>query len=252
MNTITLSETVYTAPSKWNELTIDQLIIWMRICAKNIEGDDALRLAVFGFYKLPKKDFFKLTKVQGIQLSFTLRFLLEEKQQLNNWIIPFIRPNFYSKYYGPANRLTTSTIKEYRYTELLYNAYMAKKDPRLLDRLIGALYREPSGSENDIRIGLSDLGVSKRARVIRELSPTLKAAILFNYEGCRNYLSARYPTIFISGKKDNKTGLPDLQGMIRNIAGGKFGNFVETEQTGLYMFLDHLKDELAENAKNRK
>lgn len=256
MNTIQLDHKTYTAPDQWNEISEQQLCLWMKICAKkSIKDEDALRLATVGFYGLAKDDFLKLSRPLEIQLLYTLAFLFDKKPALTTWVIPEIGNRFLGhRYYGPANRLSNITIREYRYTELLYSAYQIKQSPELLDQLIASLYRskDSRGNGNDIRVPLTDLGISKRNKYMSGLPDELKAAILFNYQCCRNYIAERYPTIFLSGGAKNSQALPDLQNMIKNVAGGKFGNFVETEATGLYLFLDHLKEELAENEKNKK
>jgi len=252
MHKITLGKKDYSAPSSWNELTGEQLITWMKICAKDIKEKDALRLATICFYNINQKDFFKLNGAQEIQLLDTLTFLFDPKPKLNNWVIPVIKTLYFKKYHGPAGRFSNITIKEFRYTELLYNAYLVKQEPELLNRLIAALYR-PKGktsTDNDVRIALTDLGVSARTESVNKLSSEVKDAIVFNYEGCRNYVITRYPTIFPKSDKSQK-GLSDLIVQIKEIAGGKFGNFVETERTGLYLFLDHVRDEMAENAKKK-
>ncbi|WP_316780371.1 hypothetical protein [Pedobacter antarcticus] len=251
MNIIQIERVEYRAPASWNELTAEQLITWMKICAKsNVNEENALRLAAISFYKIPEKIFFLLNRAQQIQLVHTLTFLFDQTPAISSWLIPTLNLSVINKLFGPQNRLSSSTIKEFKYCELLHSAYQINKDPQILDRLIAVLFRQKAPHDgNDLRTDLNEVGISKRAAQVKKLCSFRKAAILFNYQGCRNYLTKRYPTIFLPGKAGAAPTLSDLSGMIKDIAGGKFGNYEQTEKTGLYVFLDHLRDELAENKK---
>lgn len=250
-HTVTLNDTVYTAPSAWNELSFKQLIVWGKICTKNISPDDGLRLATIFFYKIPKSKFFGLNAAQQIQLTQTLDFLTEANK-LTNWLLPSVRISF-NKYYGPAHRLTNVTIKEFRYTEFYYHAYSLSKDEKYLDCLIASLYRPKARkpSDNDLRVIITDILVQKNARHMARIKDSIRQAIFFNYQGCRTYIMQKFPLIFIAGDAEKPNGIPDLEGMIKTVAGGKFGAFKETELTPLSLFLRHVQDEIEEHERNK-
>ncbi|WP_285055128.1 hypothetical protein [Pedobacter ginsengisoli] len=255
--TVRINDQAYIAPAKWNEVSAEQLAVWQRICERNISGEQALMIAAIHFYKISKKLFFSLNSAQKIQLIDTLTFL-GEGNKLTKWLIPEITSRF-KKHIGPTSGLGTSTIKEFRASELYYNAYQATKGEAAeaaLDMLIATLYR-PKGKvhpDNDPREVLTELGVQKRAPVMARLNETTRKMILFNYEGCRAHVVGKYPTIFISGSGTGSNSLNDMEGVIKVVAGGKFGSFNETATTPLYLFLDHLSDEIKalENLKNSR
>lgn len=246
MNSITLDGKSYTAPSAWNEITSKQLVIWAKLIATDISIDNALLLVALLFYNIPKRIFFKLNPVQQYQLVETLKFLIGGNN-LVYWVIPSFKI-LCRRFQGPDNRLSSSTIKEFRSSELYYAAYKKTNDETFLDQLIATLYRRPGGNSlgNDLREPLTDIRVRANARHMKRLSRSTRNAILFNYEGCRSFICKQYPTIFKPGGADSKA-LPDMIGMIKEISGGKFGNFKETEDTQLYLFLDHLRDEIEES-----
>ncbi|MCX2473574.1 hypothetical protein OQZ33_04435 [Pedobacter sp. MC2016-05] len=255
MNIIQIENKSYTCPDKWTEMEAWQLLIWMKIISRNIERTHAFAFAVMLFYKIKKRTFFKLNAAQQVQLKNTLQFLAEGNK-LFKWVIPIVKPFFWIKHFGPSDRLATSTIQEFRFAETYYLAFQKTQNQAFIDQLIAALYRE-KGFNNlkmDCRVQISQLLINTTAGKMKRLDKATRAAIVFNYEGCREYIFHKYPTIFKKSVNQTKSNsLPDLEGIIKTVAGGKFGTFRETEDTSLYIFLDHLADEIeaAEKA-NRK
>ncbi|RQO65075.1 hypothetical protein DBR40_24695 [Pedobacter sp. KBW01] len=251
MNTISIAGQSFKAPSSWEELTYKQLLMWVKIISKDITLDEAFSVAVVVFYGIPKKLFFSLNPVQKFELKETLTFLYGENK-LVTWLVPFFQIRF-RKYTGPENRLSNSTIKEFRHTEMYYNAYNRNKNPKFLDLLIATLYRPKAKvlQGNDLREPFSEIRIRSKASSMRNLSNPLRSAILFNYEGCRNFIFKKYPMIFKPGAKKSDA-IPDMEDLIKTVAGAKFGNFNETETTGIYLFLDDLKDKIEEYERNQK
>lgn len=243
MNTISIDSIVRSAPSKWEEMTAEHLLIWVKLCAKRIDPDIALRMASKFMYGIKKRTFLKLVPNQQIQLAGSLAFLTENK--LYKWLIPEIRIGRVTLY-GPSDRFSSSSILEYNTTEAYYAAYKLTGKEEYLNQLIAAMYRPKSTDNNgkDFRRIFSEVTVLEYAKAIGKLDRALKAAILFNYEGCRSFVANRYPTVFMKGKDDGKAqGLPDMIPLIKIVAGGKFGSFKETQNADLYVFLDHIRDE---------
>lgn len=248
MNKISIGNLHYTAPSKWEEMTADQLKIWVEILSKNIEVTHALSFACIHLYKIPYKLWQSLIPAYHVQIKETLKFLTKSNQ-LTNWLITSFKIGL-TTYYGPANKLSSITIEEFRHAEVYYLAYMKTKRPELLDSLISVLFRQKGKSEAELdnRIQFSPLIVQTNTAKMSGLHKLKKEAILFNYAGCRNFIFKKYPTIFkISKKEQSAGGIPDLINLISVVAGGKFGTQRETERTPLYNFLDHLEREI-ENA----
>jgi hypothetical protein len=258
MNTITLGEIEKHAPAAWSELTDEQLLIWVKICAKNVEPEQALLFVSSAFYGIPKRLFFKLNAAQMIALADDFKFLL-----INNlyaWLIPEIKVGWRKKFHGPADRFSTSSIAEFRTCESYYHAYKHTGKEYHLDLLIASLYRPLAtgplskllGDKNNGKDGrklFSEVDVVRHAHRMRKLDKHLRAAILFNYEGCRSFVVKRYPTVFITSDGEASNRLPEINPLIKTIAGGKFGTYKETENTDLYLFLDHLRDEIEESNK---
>ena len=243
MTEIEINDKKYTAPSKWAELSQEQLIIWMKVCEKKISASMALMFVSVVFSGIKKNLHFKLNVAQQIALSESFNFLLENK--LTAWIIPTIKIGF-KTFLGPSDYFSTSTIEEFSTAETYYHAYLKNKDEALLDLLIATLYRPASSINNgkDTRKVFAEVDVLRNARKMSKLDKHLRAAILFNYEGCRLSVMQRYPTLFIQGDgAADPARLPDLSPIIKTIAGGKFGTYKQTKMEDLYVFLNHWRDE---------
>jgi hypothetical protein len=250
MNRITINGKAYCAPSAWGNMHLQQLIIWTKILSKDIAVDDAMMLCVVLFYKIPKRIFFKLSPAQQWDLIESIKFIYGENK-MYSWVLPSFRIGF-TWYHSPQTRLSTSTIKEFRSTEFFYNAYKKTGDEKFVDQLIATLYRSkgPNSGGNDIRCDLTEMRIRKHAPAMARLNPDLRRVIIFTYEACRVFIAKKYPSIFKQGGTSSNA-IPDMEPLIKIVAGGKFGTFKDTESTTLYLVLDHLKDEIEANEKNK-
>ncbi|MNK47607.1 hypothetical protein D3C87_664190 [compost metagenome] len=249
MNTISINDQPFTAPQNWSEMGQAELLKWVKIIHKQLSRTDAFALAVITFYKIKPRLYFKLEPAHHVQLKNTVAFLAEENL-LNRWLIPSIKVSTFTRFYGPEDYLSSSTIKEFRFCELFYHNYARTKKTEFLDKLIATLFRPKGNCDVDDRDKLTRSIIAKNCRKVTKLAVHEKHAILFNYEGCRNAIFKAYPKIFKSNGTDAKSNeTPDLENIINVVSGGKFGTFIQTEETLIYRFLDHLENEIEENQK---
>jgi len=236
---------IFFAPGSWDELTKRQLLQWCGVLRMDLTRGEALSLAAFMFYKLPSHLFTKLNEAQEIQLRQTMDFLT--KNELTKNVIGYIFV-FGKKYHGPANRLSNLSIAEFRRTELYYDLYLKSQKKQFLYLLAATLFR-PSGNnaENDIRCKLTEKGVAKRATLFSwSLHPNTLMAVKLFYEGCRDYIIKSHPKIYRKSCENNAIIKPkdsvvnDMEDHILTYSGGKLGNFNETSETNLYVFLKHM------------
>lgn len=255
MNRIKIGKKRFSAPGEWNELSKKQLFIWSGIIRQKISIDFALKSAVILFYKISMPLFNRLTEAQQAQLKQTLGFLTEGNHLTKNVIGSFRL--FFTRYYGPANRLSNITVIEYRRTEMYYQLYHRTGDIRFLNLLCATLFR-PKGKgrvDEDVRNPVLEMGVNRRARLFKWLHPNLRHSILLFYEGCRNYIHSNHRTIFKTGAEGKQNnGLFDFEEIIIAVSGEKFGSFKETGETNIYRFFKHLEGRMkeAERLKNLK
>lgn len=244
----------YAAPANWNELNRKHLLQWCSILRMELRRKEALTMAVYLFYKIPMGIFSQASAAQDAQLRQTLDFLTQNALTKNT--LGYIRILF-KKFHGPANRLANLTIAEYRRTELYYDLYIKTGKKQFLYLLAATLYRPAGGdSDNDVRCRLTEKGVIRRANFFKwSLHPNALMAIKLFYEGCRQYIFKSHPIIYKPNpKKATKQSysIVDLEDHILAFSGDKLGNFNETQETNLYIFLKHMSQRIEEYEKRKK
>jgi hypothetical protein len=228
------------APSSWNEVSFTQLRAWLVVLQSDLSDPDKLRLAVPVFFKMKARLLKLFPESLRVQMAAVLGFLSEDNR-LDQWLAPKLKTGWFTTLYGPASKLSNLTAHEFfSYTELFYWQYKTTLDPGALHALIAVLYREKrvAGVNNDIRVPLTDAGVAKRVKLVAKLPDNVKLAVLFNYEGCRNFITMSHKKVF-SGKGGPSKKRGDVT---RTVAGGKLGNLISTRGSNLFDFLSHLED----------
>lgn len=231
---------IFKAPSSWAEVTPAQLSAWILTIQSDMPETDKLKLAVPIFFGISAKVYRQLPEHYRIQFAPPLRFLFEENR-LDTWLLETVKPKWFKKYYGPADKLSNITAYEFfAYCEMFYWQYKTKPDEATLNTLIAVLYREKrsAGISNDVRVPLTDHGVASRADIMARLPLIVKLIIFFNYEGCRNFITAMHAKAF-SGKGGQSKKRGDVT---RAVAGGPLGDLTETRNANIYDFLGHLED----------
>lgn len=227
----------FTGPENWNQVTAKQLLQWIIVLYGKAEEESKLELSVPIFYGLTTKTYKALAKFQRLQIAPTLRGLFKANT-LNVWLIKSFRL-YLRKYYGPADKLANLTAHEFfNICEPLYWQYKKTNDERHLNALCAVLYRRKRTGiiDDDIREPITDAGIGLRAKRFKQLALGFKLAILFNYEGCRNFITGKYPEAF-EGKKGKSKRPGDVT---LALAGGPLGDHPATKITNLYTFLRHL------------
>ncbi len=227
----------FTAPETWNEVSERQLLLWLSVLYGRAEEEGKLALSVPIFYGLSTKHYKALAPHQRLQIAPTLRKLFKENT-LNVWLIRSFRLHF-RKYYGPADKLSNLTAHEFfNICEPLYWQYKKKGDDSTLNALCAVLYRRKRSGivDNDIREDITDAGIALRAKRFKGLAKLYKLAILFNYEGCRNFITAKFPEAF-EGKGGQTKRRKDVT---LALAGGPLGDHGATKKSNLYTFLEQL------------
>ncbi|TJY62687.1 hypothetical protein FAZ19_19655 [Sphingobacterium alkalisoli] len=231
----------------WNELSRRDLLTWCGILRLELTVAEAMDLAAHTLYRIPLRLFSKLSPVLRVQIRHTLSFL--ETNSLTSNVLGVVRIGWF-KFHGPANRLSNITIGEFRRTELYYDMYQRTGQNKFLHLLAATLWRPTGGTGDDRRCKLSDRSVARRARLYSwAMHPTLLLAIKIFYEGCRAYIQRQFKVVYKKSGDGgittlSKKDIQDLEDHILAYSGGKFGTFVETEGTNLYLFLKHMSERI--------
>ena len=241
------------APSNWQEVTrADLFVLAKTLSAQNIAIQIAKHLLAITLYAIPQYILKFIPESRLYNLTHSIQFLTE-KNELQNWLIPYIWFGF-RKYYGPKKRISNLTVEEFTlcefcYEQLAIEARLEKKQ-EYLNTLVAILYRPYRWFNilDDVRANLTTNGYEKRAAQFSTLPSVTKWAIYLNYEGCRNFLIKRHPEVF---KKGEQSGAPSSKitpwsKIVESAAGGKFGTLQTTEKVNIYKFLSELSERIKE------
>lgn len=171
------------------------------------------------------------------------------ENKLTEQIIPT-----YKGYYGPAKEFDNLTLAEFHNTEvnyhLLVNGEEDEKD-EALNNIVAVLYRKPKPNydnkrdpDGDIRLAFNANEMAFYAKKVAKWPLNVKLAVLMYYDGCRQYLANQYNQIFGgSGSDDNRAG---LFGIMRGLAGTKYGDFDKIEHLNIHTAMSDLEEQIEE------
>ena len=149
----------------------------------------------------------------------------------------------YKGFYGPSEELNNLTLAEFHFAERYY-AEITDDDYTSLPYLIAVLYRLPKKGYNkkldvdgDIRQKFNSNTLDYYSNRIENWPAPVKNAILMFYDSCREKISNDYEDLFSGGGEDDGLG---MYGIMRGLAGDKFGNIQQVEEMLLHNALTEL------------
>lgn len=233
MHSIHLHDTTYQIPSRWDELSADQLrrIAWLSTLKK-----DSSSLSKLFFFVLTSS--LPLWKRLRLQYFYLIQASTDERGDFLELVESFQQFRAFTKQiqekiwcktvllYGPASGLANCTFFEYIQAEQYFLNYLqadskrqvikdihlgkesARSDGKAdewLDRLVATLYRQKRrgydpAQDDDPRIPLNAVGTRYRLRYTRKLDRYRKIGVLMWFDGCRQHLIKRFPLIFQQAK----------------------------------------------------
>lgn len=248
---------VYTGPNGWGDISREQLLAWSGVLRQSLSVDEALLLACYLLYRIPKAVYMRLPAVVDVHLRHRMEWLLDN--MLTNNVIGYVRVWGLS-YYGPAHRLSNISIGEYRYTELYYDMYLKSGERRYLLLLCAVLFRPRGGNKgDDVRSAIVERTVMRRAKLFGwAVHPDVIKAIQLQYEGCRRYVRKCFPLVYPEagdlgpGPQGWRDVIQDMEDHILAYSGGKLGTYSETKETNLYVFMKLLSQRIEEYNSRKK
>lgn len=250
MQTLNLNQTQVQFPSTWNELSSAQVL---HICTLyNTVGDvPTLKVQLFlclvgatitgkdkqsrpGIYQLDIKGTKYAIKTEDIAYiaDKSTSFILKKQHKIgskqaiysiNSALINNPIPD-YCGLIGPSNGLGNITWAEFCAAQTAYSGYCHTKHPQHLHKLIAILWREAvpgltpfsANYNGDLRKPYNDFIADAHAVEIGKnwRANHITAALLF-YEGCLNYIVARYADLFASSKNAAKSNGSVFDNMLK-------------------------------------
>jgi len=217
-------------PENWNEMDGYQLVRIASLLHSNLPMDvaefEALRI-LSGKSKL----FFMIVPLDVKAACIPQIQWLFEEIKLTKQLLPH-----YAGFYGPADDMMNLTMAEFHFCEMYYQELVVEKIDAALDNLVAVLYRKPKfaydkarNKDGDIRTKFNPHETSYWSKQVAEWPRNVKQAILLFYDGCRQQWASDYDEVFTTAES-NQNYYDGLYGMMRNIAGAKYGTFEQVEQ----------------------
>lgn len=250
----------YSAPSAWNELSQEDLLIIASAASENISTLQAEIFIALQLFKIKRKQFRLLTSEHRAAIVELVRWI-ETERVIDKNIIPHFRHRW-KKYHGPNVEYDNITGNEFMFAENAFIKYHQSRDPQYLDELVAILYRPHRKGEiiNDIRADCTIYSIIERGKTFKSLSLELKTAIFLNYQGWRNWLIDEYSVIFPkNASTDNEdqeepaepespVSMWDLTW--RKLAeSGTFGTYQQVGKTDIIVLFVHLTEKILEARK---
>lgn len=231
-----------TIPEAVEELSGKQLIGIAQILATEKNKFTASLKALRVITRLGFLQFLFLTAEAELNCIQHIQFVFEELKLTKQLIPKYKNGLFGRELHGPKSDLENLTLSEFFFSEIYYSDFVNNKEASgSLDQLIAVLYRPAKKNYNtrldkdgDIRIDFNANTVNYYASKIKKCPIGFKHAVLIFYDGCREKIKLNNPNIFGDGGEDNHTG---MYGLMRGLAGPKFGEMEKVEKMYLHTAL---------------
>jgi hypothetical protein len=200
MHTLQIFKRKFQIPSKWNELSKEQLLKIAHLYTKNLskEAFDILLISYFTGIKLQNlKNISYALPDMAAMFSFLHNRITITKNLLPELVIKK------KTFYGPEDGLLNLSFEQFIiYSENAFQEFAKNQNEEVLDYLVATLYTLKKNVFNENHVA----AVSK---TMVRIPYYQKYAIFLFYCGSRNYLIDRYKNIFAGeSKSSNKNADP--------------------------------------------
>jgi len=232
MNTVEIGQTKREFPSKWNELTYNQLIYIAGLFSKGLSIVDFKSKVLIYFLHIKKKILRMINNEDVYFLTETLNFLLNDVDLTKN-VIKRIRTGnrIIGRWlYGPDDLMGYCTFGEFVKANVRYDAYIASKDDKYLDEMTAILYRHKKilwilrkyfTESIDPRVKFIDRKLTRRTDKIARKDHALKYAVFLFFSGVLGSLPKKFPNIYRQKKEDYGDDSQGWAGLVISLADGK-------------------------------
>jgi hypothetical protein len=288
MHTLSFNDIKMHIPGNWNELNRDQLLSFASIVRDNMELEEIKVKMLFLFTKIKvlERDSVKIDNIDHFWLkygkkkflvsAYSLAFIarlnlvfFRETQESRYIVYSLLTRNLISvidingkKLHGPADGLSNILLKEYIHAETFYTEYFKTNSENALNNLIAVLYR-PAGKtkpdsinfSGDLREPFNDFLTETYAQITRKITPDIKRAVLWYYEGCKRHIANLFPKVFKEGNGESssdKNIFMQFMTIVDELANNQPAENERIMNVYLYTALNSLNQRLAKIPKNVK
>jgi hypothetical protein len=228
---VEIDNTIRYLPQSWNELTKKQLIFISGLFNNGITQIEFTVNLLFNFLQIKRRLWKRIPAEDLHGIGQTLNFLFENVN-LTKALIPSFRISRFpwTRYYGPLDKMESSTFGEFTKAQVRYEQYNITRDPATLDELVAILFRRKNPfwfilrhfvETTDPRIKFMDRTLASRTKIFSKVPFELKYSVYLFFSGVYGSLPAMFPNIYRpkpSSTVDKNSGWATL---IISLADGK-------------------------------
>jgi hypothetical protein len=141
-------------------------------------------------------------------------FLFDNENLLTTNQLPVISNGWFSKLYGPGEKMQSSNFGEFMMADSFCTNYLKTQDITWLHKMIACLYRPKKKNYNpkaedfdgDIREKFNSNNLESRLKVIAKLKLDAKDLILNYFVGCKNQFAKSYTELFVREESGGAKG----------------------------------------------
>jgi hypothetical protein len=215
MKKITIAGVTYCVPANWNEITTEQLVALIRLCAKQPITSAEIQLkfflhCVYGSVKNHENGTYtiktratrhELTADELTSVLTAFDYLFDTNDVGEQYISPKFTINHFKRVkvgcttlYGPDDALWDITYDQFADLQTLQSQF--NDNPDVINDFINVIYKTKSGKRD--------------VKNVRGMSEAVKTAILWFYLGSMNFLQEKFTKVF-SGTGDANVNVYDYQ-----------------------------------------
>ena len=248
----------FTFPSKWNELSAEQLPKLAMLLSVLTDEDDARVVILQTLSGMPGSAFaepngipyedlcmvteatdstaLKVTFLPQLDWCFQPPDLSPEQPGPAKSLLPSITlPDGTITYAGPGDGLDNFSFDRFVWVDSLFQQLVTEPNDQHMNNWLGAAYQPEGTTWNSIDL-------EKHAEQLATLPTATKLAALLNYRGLRAACSALYPSVFSSSAEAGPGTSLGLFGMVYDVAdGGVFGAVPLVRQTLMHEVLGYVQ-----------
>jgi len=250
MNTIQIGDHTRHSPAEWNELSVELLL---RIAPEVMSMYAYLHQVKIPALQKERKARTEITLLKHL-LGKPWRFLInkldaEQVAELRSLAEPFINKITLSDtiikefkhrgtvYHGPGDMMAQVSVDEYGYADTYFRKWLLTQNEVYLNSLIACLYRPKRKNyqplsptfKGDIREDFNRYTIEARARALKDISKAIKAALLLQFWGAREWMANAYPAVFTKKKRGSGRSF-GWGGFLIELSGQQFGDVYQTRK----------------------
>lgn len=242
------NKTTIVVPGSYNELSARQLIAIASLLQTQ-ETEEVVRLKALQILTGYGRWRFCLFDADMKARMLPLTDWVFKENTLTDQLLPQ-----YKGFDGPKGEFDNTTLAEFHFTEVAYQQFLTGEEKEeALNTLVAVMYRKPKflydkkrDKDGDSRLPFNANLLPYNSKKIACWPLSIKLAILMFYDGCRQHLAVSYEKIFRGGKGgDHKAG---MFGIIRGLAGTKYGDFDKVENLNIHTALNDIEEQMEEAA----